>query len=1418
MMTDADSRKERAQGQTFERDEDALLYQRYIKMKQDRDSDKSKEQANRISLEDAIDIVGTCEMMCPEFESLQRYFERDLDPFEKSPTGAYDRSLMVQTFARAAAGNDLPPPEDIRPPRVLRATIEYLLDNILVQHGIEATHNFIWNRTRAVRSDLTRQRAHSPDAAYCLERIVRYHILALHVVCRGQREVETLEIEQLKKALQSLMEVYQDARSQYSSPHEPEFRSYYILMHIRSKHAPFTLRHLPSSVYNSPTLQWALRIRFTIARNTDGADEHNSDITQMDYAGFFDLLSGPHTSYLTACLLESHFDDIRRQLCLMLGLTLKNTARLIPLQYFQNYLRLDSVEDAVGWVTHLKWNITPQGVVEIPQSRKLDVLLPPLATATAYPRPKSRLVQIKRLMAGQPPMLNDGVLDSHITRSEGSTFGRDFAQPPLVPQRRRTKGPVFLPAPQPIVMAPRPQPQFQFQPQSQSQPRPEPAPPPQLQPQPHFQAQLRPQINFPSSPANPISRPTQQLPSQTQPLFQLPSQSQPLFNPFGRQSQRPTPASVLVPVPPASSAVAITVPTVTDIQPIRPNLVQQRMEPAYQPSPPVFTPFSAQSSLTSSVPLVPQVPPRTIPPVSAAVTVSSDSRVATSEQVKVQPTQPASLPAAPLKTTALGFSDMPHSTANLHQSQDNRIYGQPTRLATPSIGPERIAQPTPSALNHTSYSLTDLSSDTTSVVSVIPARREGPRKQFSDGYISAASSVMPASTQADGKERVHRTLRLPESDDETTSESSDNEAVLPLRHQLLHSQAQEHNRLSTLKGVVQQWRDVSARSRAKLQERSLQLEKAEKSAQEISLGVRFLTNDFDFTRSTPQKRLNKDQDETRIFMMAEKDAQDRENVWEERSFQRIAIQAAKRRTAGGELPAGWEMWVSFLPGSSTHAEWLKVKFAGNPRTTPNLSKFCAGPPTGDGVRAPGLLILQLDAGSWDSNLRRVEDLLECLPDDSPYTPGLLMVMLAPKDQLAFPVTWVSKLDRVLRNAVMDRRALVVTNMESGQALEADFFHELNALEFDVEGRAPRLSLRELVSEYMNWWTTELEYGSDQALNPTVDLDILLSVISVMMSGLDEFLRQICLQCRVNDIGIPFNNFQSKRDLEGACIEMVDYLKKIGGNFRRFPTTPAALLQDPGILFQILSRTANGLKSLIIQKEEALLPRPGLKRPQLQKLGEEYNEKLEKDLKTIDRTTMIYSQPPGNTNDPAAPNLKRKRQSSVHTNGLPSSGLSEEPKSPSSVVLKRSRASIEQPQRTGSPLRISFKVQMAKARLDLKVVQAVDIEKLPNEKALSAARANALATIAQPLIDAVLKTDIPSDKDVIECRAMLELLNGVQDSVFGLLSQNKLLTSSIISLANLSDKPGGLEFRELVSVAYGLAERFESESISSYYYW
>jgi hypothetical protein len=63
-------------------------------MKQERDNDKSKAPTHSVNLEDAVDIVGTCETMCPEFESLQCYFERDVDPFEKVSILLYSRVYL----------------------------------------------------------------------------------------------------------------------------------------------------------------------------------------------------------------------------------------------------------------------------------------------------------------------------------------------------------------------------------------------------------------------------------------------------------------------------------------------------------------------------------------------------------------------------------------------------------------------------------------------------------------------------------------------------------------------------------------------------------------------------------------------------------------------------------------------------------------------------------------------------------------------------------------------------------------------------------------------------------------------------------------------------------------------------------------------------------------------------------------------------------------------------------------------------------------------------------------------------------------------------------------------------------------------------------------------------------------------------
>jgi hypothetical protein len=82
---------------------------------------------------------------------------------------------------------------------------------------------------------------------------------------------------------------------------------------------------------------------------------------------------------------------------------------------------------------------------------------------------------------------------------------------------------------------------------------------------------------------------------------------------------------------------------------------------------------------------------------------------------------------------------------------------------------------------------------------------------------------------------------------------------------------------------------------------------------------------------------------------------------------------------------------------------------------------------------------------------------------------------------------------------------------------------------------------------MNWWNVEYQYGREQAMLPSmlvilcivyllmpqiaVDLDIALTVVSVLMSGLDEMLRQVLLQCQRSDIDLPFNDFQSRHDIE-----------------------------------------------------------------------------------------------------------------------------------------------------------------------------------------------------------------------------------------------------------------------------------------------
>lgn len=149
-------------------------------------------------LSDAITLVGTCADMCPRFERYRRERENNLFPWECLPAPHGKRvwhGRAVKAYERAAGDKTLP--SDLRPPGVLKRTLDYLFGELMVREGFVRTYAFLRDRTRAVRSDFVMQREEGAVAVECHERCVRFHIVALREM-RGEKEFSVnLEEQQL---------------------------------------------------------------------------------------------------------------------------------------------------------------------------------------------------------------------------------------------------------------------------------------------------------------------------------------------------------------------------------------------------------------------------------------------------------------------------------------------------------------------------------------------------------------------------------------------------------------------------------------------------------------------------------------------------------------------------------------------------------------------------------------------------------------------------------------------------------------------------------------------------------------------------------------------------------------------------------------------------------------------------------------------------------------------------------------------------------------------------------------------------------------------------------------------------------------------------------------------------------------------
>ncbi|KAH7033389.1 SAC3/GANP/Nin1/mts3/eIF-3 p25 family-domain-containing protein [Microdochium trichocladiopsis] len=307
--------------------------------------------------------------MCPDWERITRIIQHDVKREEREEINGESQAnieLMVTRHARSSAGQDAPLPMDVRSPGALRRTLNYMIDELIPEdHLLPARHNFLWDRTRAIRKDFIYQEyamGHDEmkDYIYCLETIARFHVTALHLLTQpdfaGKDFSAQQENEQLEKTLISLMQAYDDCAKQgIECEHEADFRSYYIIVMADNPAWMDVVQSFAARFWNdSDSIRTASILVESLKNVWDMQGPlmppGTSEMALPIISAFFDIVSSPAISYTMACFAEIHFPKVRR---LMLKILREAYWRpktgptdLTP-AVIQRQLRLDSEEEAI---------------------------------------------------------------------------------------------------------------------------------------------------------------------------------------------------------------------------------------------------------------------------------------------------------------------------------------------------------------------------------------------------------------------------------------------------------------------------------------------------------------------------------------------------------------------------------------------------------------------------------------------------------------------------------------------------------------------------------------------------------------------------------------------------------------------------------------------------------------------------------------------------------------------------------------------------------------------------------------------------------------------------------------------------------------------------------------------------------------
>ncbi|KAM3410508.1 hypothetical protein ACQJBY_002613 [Aegilops geniculata] len=275
-------------------------------------------------------------------ERAQRERLRDLAVFERvcSDPMRTSHSLAVKKFCRTISSTGIQA-SDIRPLPVLRETMDYLWHLLnSSEYPFEIVHDFIFDRTRSVRQDLSIQNLVNDQAIGIYEDVIKFHILSHQRLARSCQDSDAsslcyLNTEQMMKCLLSLFDMYHTIHKINSqSNKEAEYYSFFVLLHLGCKipqmanSLSFWYSQLPASIVRSKEMIFAR----TILRCYHLGN----------FKRFFCMIADEATE-LQLCLVEPFLNEVRARALMYLnhsGYKLQHH----PLTHLSDILMIEELE------------------------------------------------------------------------------------------------------------------------------------------------------------------------------------------------------------------------------------------------------------------------------------------------------------------------------------------------------------------------------------------------------------------------------------------------------------------------------------------------------------------------------------------------------------------------------------------------------------------------------------------------------------------------------------------------------------------------------------------------------------------------------------------------------------------------------------------------------------------------------------------------------------------------------------------------------------------------------------------------------------------------------------------------------------------------------------------------------------------